>query len=96
MTSISLMAPVDPIPVPKIVIGSVTPVSDPDVQTAAPSATVVEDVVAPFAPRPKLFEILITPSETVVVPVYVFAPESHSVPTPVLVRFAEEPVIMPS
>jgi len=69
LTSITLMAPVEPIPVPEIVIGSVTPVSDPEVHTAAPSATVVDVRVVQLSPRPRLIEILMTPCETVVVPV---------------------------
>ena len=67
-------------------IGSVTPVNEPDTDTAAPDATDVDDFEpARLSPKLVLFEIATTPVDTVVEPVYVFAFDNVNVPAPVLV-----------
>ena len=56
-----------------MVNGSVTPVSPPDSDTAAPDATEVDDFVVVSSPRALLLLIATTPLEIVVSPVYVLA-----------------------
>ena len=63
------IAPFDKMPEPVIEIGSVTPDSPPDSDSAAPDDTVVVEVVTPLSPNAVLFEIATTPVEIVVAPV---------------------------
>ena len=70
-------------PVPLSVIGSAMARPEPLISTAAPEVTLV---VPEVAPRAALESTWTTPTDTVVVPVYVFVPDSASVPEPSLVR----------
>ena len=70
-------------------IGSVTPVNEPDTDTAALSPTDVDDLVVPSSPKLLLFEIATTPVDTVVKPVYVFAFDNVNVLKEFLVSVPE-------
>ena len=63
------IAPFDVTPIPEIVIGSVMPDNPPETLTAAPVATLVDDLAVPLSPRDVFFEIATTPVEIVVAPV---------------------------
>ena len=76
-------------------IGSVTPVNEPDTDTAAPDATDVDDLVVPSSPKLVLFEIATTPVDTVVEPVYVFAFDNVNVLDEVSLVNVPEPEITP-
>ena len=71
-------------------IGSVTPLNEPDTDTAAPDATDVDDFEpARLSPKLVLFEIATTPVDTVVKPVYVFAFDNVNVLKEFLVSVPE-------
>ena len=70
-------------------IGSVTPVNEPDTDTAALAPTDVDDLVVPSSPKLLLFEIATTPVDTVVKPVYVFAFDNVNVLKEFLVSVPE-------
>ena len=89
------IAPVDEIPVPEIVSGSVTPVRPPDRDNAAFKATDVEPRDDPLSPNAVLLLIATTPVEIVVSPVYVLAFDNVNVPVPVFFVSVPEPEITP-
>jgi hypothetical protein len=78
-----------------MVNGSVTPVSPPDSDTAAPDATDVVPRDDPLSPNAVLLLIATTPLEIVVSPVYVLAFDNVNVPTPVLFVSVPVPEITP-
>ena len=89
-------APADNKPAPAIVNGSCD-VTTPATSNVAPLATVVVLRVSPSVVSPSAFALVIftVPSEIEVVPVYVLAADSSSVPAPVLVRPAAAGVVTP-
>ena len=82
-------------PRPLTVIGSVTPVSPPEIASAAPGATDVVPRVVVLSPNAVLLLIATTPVEIVVLPVYVLAADSVSVPVPVFLVSVPEPEMIP-
>jgi hypothetical protein len=89
------IAPPDDPPVPEIVIGSVTPLSSPETLTTAPLATEVDERDVPSSPSAVLLEIATMPVESVVEPVYVFAPDSVRVLEPTFFVIPPEPETIP-
>ena len=79
-------------PRPLTVIGSATAVNEPDIDSAAPEATVVAPVVDPSA---VLLLIATTPALIAVAPEYELAADNVRVPVPVFLVRVPEPATMP-